>query len=92
MYWDPFSANDKWELEDNGLKHWMNEVNRKLQISKKKQVEKSIKENDHSFLWNQSFVNLGFDDKKIRFKTNDYISSMIRQDNFQSGNHKDKSS
>ena len=52
MYWDPFSGNDRWELEDNGLKHWMNEVNRKLQISKKKQVEKSIKENDHSFLWN----------------------------------------
>ena len=35
-------------------------------------------------------VDLGFDDNKIRFKTNDYISSMIRQDNFQSDNHKDK--
>ena len=33
-----------------------------------------------------------FDDKKTRFRTNDYISSVIRQDNFQSGNHKDKSS
>ena len=37
-------------------------------------------------------VNLDFDDKKTRFRTNDYISSVIRQDNFQSGNHKDKSS
>ena len=37
-------------------------------------------------------VNLGFDDNKIKFKTNDYISSVIRQDDFQSGNHKDKSS
>ena len=44
------------------------------------------------FLWNQGLVNLGFDDNKIRFKTNDYISSVIRQDDFQSGNHKDKSS
>ena len=37
-------------------------------------------------------VNLDFDDNKTRFKTNDYISSVIRQDDFQSGNHKDKSS
>ena len=37
-------------------------------------------------------VNLGFDDNKTRFRTNDYISSVIRQDDFQSGNHKDKSS
>ena len=43
-------------------------------------------------MWNQSLVNLGFDDNKIRFRTNDYISSVIRQDDFQSGNHKDKSS
>ena len=37
-------------------------------------------------------VNLGFDDNKTRFITNDYISSVIRQYDFQSGNHKDKSS
>ena len=37
-------------------------------------------------------VNLDFDDNKTRFRTNDHISSVIRQDNFQSGNHKDKSS
>ena len=37
-------------------------------------------------------VNLDFDDNKTRFRTNDYISSVIRQDDFQSGNHKDKSS
>ena len=43
-------------------------------------------------IWNQGLVNLGFDDNKIRFRTNDYISSVIRQDDFQSGNHKDKSS
>ena len=35
-------------------------------------------------------VNLGFDDNKIRFGTNNYISSVIRQEDFQSGNHKDK--
>ena len=35
-------------------------------------------------------VNLDFDDNKIRFETNDYISSVIRQDDFQSDNHKDK--
>ena len=37
-------------------------------------------------------VNLDFDDNKTRFRTNDHISSVIRQDDFQSGNHKDKSS
>ena len=37
-------------------------------------------------------VNLDFDDNKTRFGTNNYISSVIRQDDFQSGNHKDKSS
>ena len=43
-------------------------------------------------LWNQGLVNLSFDDNKTRFRTNDYISSVIRQDGFQSGNHKEKSS
>ena len=43
-------------------------------------------------LWNQGLVNLGFDDNKTRFKTNDYILSVFRQDDFQNGNHKDKSS
>ena len=43
-------------------------------------------------MWNKCLVNLDFDDNKIKFKTNDYISSVIRQDDFQSGNHKDKSS
>ena len=37
-------------------------------------------------------LNLGFNDNKIRFRTNDYISSVIRQNDFQSGNHKEKSS
>ena len=37
-------------------------------------------------------VNLDFDDNKTRFRTNDYIPSVIRQDDFKSGNHKDKSS
>ena len=37
-------------------------------------------------------VNLGFDDNKRRFRTNYYISSVIMRDDFQSGNHKDKSS
>ena len=37
-------------------------------------------------------VNLDFDDNKTRFRTNDYILSVIRQDDVQSGNHKDKSS
>ena len=41
---------------------------------------------------NQGLVNLDFDNNKTRFRTNDYISSVIRQDDFQSGNHKDKSS
>ena len=33
-------------------------------------------------------VNLDFDDDKTRFRTNDHISSVIRQDDFQSGNPK----
>ena len=41
-------------------------------------------------LWNQGLVNLSFDDNKTRFRTNDYILSVTRQDDFQSGNHKDK--
>ena len=36
-------------------------------------------------------VNFGFNDNKIRFRTNDYISSVVKQDDFQSGNQKDKS-
>ena len=40
----------------------------------------------------QGLVNLDFDDNKIRFETNDYILSVIRQNDFQSDNHKDKSS
>ena len=47
---------------------------------------------DYWDLWNQGLVNLGFDDNKTRFRTNDYILSVIRQEDFQSGNHKDKSS
>ena len=47
---------------------------------------------DLRLLWNQGLVNLGFDDNKTRFRTNDYISSVIRQDDFQNGNHKEKSS
>ena len=43
-------------------------------------------------MWNQGLVNLDFDDNKTKFRTNEYISSVIRQDDFQSGNHKDKSS
>ena len=43
-------------------------------------------------MWNQGLVNLDFDDNKTSFRNNDYISSVIRQDDFQSGNHKDKSS
>ena len=45
-----------------------------------------------TLVWNQGLVNLDFDDNKTRFRTNDHISSVIRQDDFQSGNHKDKSS
>ena len=41
-------------------------------------------------VWNQGLVNLGFNDNKTWFGTNDYISSVIRQEDFQSGNHKDK--
>ena len=44
------------------------------------------------YVWNQCLVNLDFDDNKTRFRTNDHISSVIRQDDFQSGNHKNKSS
>ena len=43
-------------------------------------------------MWNQGLVNIDFDDNKTRFRTNDYILSVIRLDDFQSGNHKDKSS
>ena len=43
-------------------------------------------------MWNQGLVNLDFDDNKTRFRTNNHISSVFRQDDFQSGNHKDKSS
>ena len=39
-------------------------------------------------MWNQGLVNLDFDYYKIRYGTNDYISSVTRQDDFQSGNHK----
>ena len=39
-------------------------------------------------LWNQGLVNHDFDDNKTKFRTNDHISSVIRQDNFQSGNPK----
>ena len=42
-------------------------------------------------MWNQGLVNPNFDDNKTRFGTNDYISSVIRQDDFQSDNHKDES-
>ena len=45
-----------------------------------------------TLVWNQCLVNLDFDDNKTKFKTNDYISSVIRQDDFQSSNHTDKSS
>ena len=45
-----------------------------------------------TLVWNQGLVNLDFDYNKTTFRTNDYISNMIRQDDFQSGNHKDKSS
>ena len=39
-------------------------------------------------LWNQGLVNLDFYDNKTKFRTNDHISSVIRQDDFQSGNPK----
>ena len=42
------------------------------------------------WFWNQCLVNLSFDDNKTKFGTNDYISSVIRQEDFQSDNHKDK--
>ena len=44
------------------------------------------------YVSNQGLVNLGFDNNKTRFRTNDYILSVIMQDDFQSDNHKDKSS
>ena len=44
------------------------------------------------YMWNQGLVNLDFDDNKTSFRNNVYISSVIRQDDFQSSNHKDKSS
>ena len=40
------------------------------------------------YLWNQGLANLDFDDNKTRFITNDYILSVIRQDDFQNGNPK----
>ena len=40
--------------------------------------------------WNQGLVNFDFDDNKTRFEINDYISNVIRPEDFQSGNHKDK--
>ena len=39
-------------------------------------------------MWNQGLVNLDFDDNKTKFRINDYILSVIRQDDFQSGNPK----
>ena len=33
-------------------------------------------------MWNQGLVNLGFDDNKTKFETNDYISSVIKQEDF----------
>ena len=39
-------------------------------------------------LRNQGLVNFDFDDNKTRFRTNNHISSVIRQDNFQSGSPK----
>ena len=41
-------------------------------------------------MWNQGLVNLGCDDNKTRFGTNDYISSVTRQDDFQSDTHKEQ--
>ena len=35
-------------------------------------------------------VNLDFYDNKIKFETNDYISSVTRQEDSQSSNHKNK--
>ena len=37
-------------------------------------------------------INLSFDDNKTKFIINDYISRVNIQDDFQSGNYKDKSS
>ena len=52
----------------------------------------TIYDKNQTRLWNQGLVNLDFDDNKTRFRTNDYISSVIRKNDFQSDNHKDKSS
>ena len=41
-------------------------------------------------LWNQNLVNLSFDDNKTKFRTNEYISTVIRQKDFQNGNYKNK--
>ena len=43
-------------------------------------------------LWNQGLVNFSFNNNKTRFRSNNYISSVFSQDDFQSDNHKDKSS
>ena len=44
----------------------------------------------HFYVWNQSLVNLDFDNNKIWFETNDYISSVIMQENLQSDVYKEK--
>ena len=63
-----------------------------LEVSKLEYFRNSKEHILRGRLWNQGLVNLGFDDNKTWFWTIDYISSVIRQDDFQSGNHKDKSS
>ena len=55
-----------------------------------KQTIKTSTVKGSRYLWNQGLVNLDFDDNKTRLGTNDYISSVIRQEDFQSGNKKDK--
>ena len=42
-------------------------------------------------MWNQGLANLDFDDNITKFRTNYYISSVIRQNDLQSDNHKDES-
>ena len=78
---------------DNGV------IDRTGEKKKKKKIGLSLSimlgaiyDKNQTGLWNQGLVNLDFDDNKTRFRTNDYISSVIRKDDFQSGNHKDKSS
>ena len=56
------------------------------------QKSKKVDWNHHSIVLFEGLVNLDFDDNNTRFRTNDHISSVIRQDDFQSGNHKGKSS